>query len=116
MALPAASFLSLWVPCCMTGISASLSLPLYLAVGESWHPEDPETLGTKSAFSRRGKAGKVTVPGFPHFLAPVITLLLFSEHSLTLICKASYGPGQRDSRGQCMDSVCLVHLCMSVVR
>lgn len=57
----------------------------------------------------------MTVPGFPHLLAPVITLILFSEHSRTPVCKASYGPGQRESKGQPMDSVCLVHLCMSVV-
>lgn len=41
----------------------NLSLPLYLAVGESWHQEDTEPVGNKPAFSRRGTVWTVAVPG-----------------------------------------------------
>lgn len=52
-------------------------------------------------------------PRLPALLAPMITLILFSEHSRTpTVCKARKRPLDQKILE---DHACSVHLCMSVV-
>lgn len=83
MAVSAASFLSLWMLHFLTEISASMSLPLYLAVVRVGIRKTPSVLESSLPSAGPGRRGKWPFQGSAHFLAPVIALVLFDEHSCT---------------------------------